>query len=126
MSNWLDDYYRDADALDMDALLSHHTDDAVVQFGNNPPAVGKEQIAAAIGGLWGAISGMAHTKKNVWHVEDDTTVLEAIVEYTTHGGTGVPLPVTSILHRADDKVDNLRVYIDLAPLFEAVEAESAA
>jgi len=126
MSNWLDDYYRDADSMDMERMLAHHTDDAVVHFANNPPAVGKEEIAAAIGGLWSAISGMSHTKKNVWDVGDGTTVLEATVEYTTHGGTGVPLPVTSILHRAGDKIDSLRIYIDMAPLFEAIGAESSA
>lgn len=123
MSEWLDQYYTSVDAMDMEAFLAKHTDDAVVQFGNNPLAKGKEQIGQAIGGLWGAIGGLRHERVNVWEVPDGA-ILEAITHYRTKAGTEVSIPVTSILHRANDKVDNLRVYMDIAPLFQQIAAES--
>jgi ketosteroid isomerase-like protein len=123
MSDWLEQYYADVDAMDMDAFLAHHTDDAVVQYANNPPAKGKDQIGQAIGALWGAIGGLRHERVNVWHVEDGA-ILEAVTHYLTKGGTQVPIPVTSILHRTNGMVDNLRVYIDMAPLFEQIGAEA--
>lgn len=123
MSDWVKQYFDDVDAMDMDAFLAHHTDDAVVEFANNPPAKGWDEIRGAIGGLWGAIGGLRHDRRNLWSVHGGA-VQEAVCTYTTKGGTEVPIAVTSILHRDGDKVDNLRIYIDMAPLFEQIAAET--
>ena len=42
MSEWLNDYYDDVDHMRLENWLARHTDDVVVQFGNNPPARGTE------------------------------------------------------------------------------------
>jgi ketosteroid isomerase-like protein len=127
MSTWIDDYYADVDAMRLDAFVERHSDDAAVTFGNNPPAVGKEAIRAAIGGFWSMIGGLRHERRNLWLVNDgDTAVLEVITHYTTKGGAAVPVPCVSILDRsADGKVTSLRVHIDLAPLFERIGAEQS-
>jgi hypothetical protein len=49
---------------------------------------------------------------------DDTTILEFRVDYTRSNGSYVTVPCTSILHRDGELVDSLRVYIDVAPVFE--------
>ncbi|HXQ56681.1 MAG TPA: nuclear transport factor 2 family protein [Actinomycetes bacterium] len=128
MSTWIDDYYADVDAMRLEPFVERHSDDAAVVFGNNPPAVGKEAIRAAIGGFWSMIGGMRHERRNLWFVNDGATaVLEVVTHYTTKGGAAVPVPCVSLLDRnADGKVTSLRVYIDLAPLFERVGAEQAA
>jgi ketosteroid isomerase-like protein len=128
MSTWIDDYYADVDAMRLEPFVERHSDDAAVVFGNNPPAVGKEAIRAAIGGFWSMIGGMRHERRNLWFVNDGATaVLEVVTHYTTKGGANVPVPCVSLLDRnADGKVTSLRVYIDLAPLFERVGAEQAA
>ena len=125
MSSWIDDYYADVDAMRLEAFVERHSDDAAVVFGNNPPAVGKEAIRAAIGGFWSMIGGLRHERRNLWFVNDgDTAVLEVVTHYTTKGGARVPVPCVSLLDRnADGKVSSLRVYIDLAPLFEQIGAE---
>jgi ketosteroid isomerase-like protein len=127
MSTWIDDYYADVDAMRLDAFVERHSDDAAVTFGNNPPAVGKEAIRAAIGGFWSMIGGLRHERRNLWLVNDGgTAVLEVITHYTTKGGAAVPVPCVSILDRsADGKVTSLRVHIDLAPLFERIGAEQS-
>jgi ketosteroid isomerase-like protein len=123
MSTWIDDYYADVDAMRLDAFVERHSEDAVVTFANNPPAVGKEAIRAAIGGFWSMIGGLRHERRNLWFV-GDTAILEAVTHYTTKGGAAVPLPVVSLLERnADGKVSSLRFYIDLAPLFAQINAE---
>jgi ketosteroid isomerase-like protein len=116
MSDWLRDYYADVDNMDLDAYVAHHTDDAVVKFGNNPPAVGKEQIAEAIGGFFTTIGGMRHHFVAI-HQSGDTTILEADIEYTRLDGTKVRVQSASFLHRRGELVDELRIYIDLAPVF---------
>lgn len=127
MSDWITDYYTDVDAMNLEAFVDRHTDDAVVQFANFPPSVGKEAIGAAIGGFWSTIGGLRHERRNLWFVEDGgTAVFEAILHYATKGGAEVVLPCVSILDRAPDgRVCSLRVHIDLTPLFERIGAEAA-
>ncbi len=117
MSDWLRDYYASVDRMDLDGYLARHTDDAVVKFGNNPPAVGKAQIGEAIGGFFSTVGGMKHRFVAV-HEAGDTTILETDIEYTRLDGSKVHVPSASILHRRGDLVDELRIYIDVAPVFE--------
>jgi ketosteroid isomerase-like protein len=116
---WLVDYYQDVDNLRLEAYVARHTDDAVVHFGNNPPAVGKQQIGEAIGGFFSMIGGLSHEFVNVWE-QDGTTILEAVVHYRTKDDQHVAVPSVSLLHRQGDLVDSLRIHIDLAPLFAAM------
>jgi ketosteroid isomerase-like protein len=121
METWLDDYYADVDGMRLDAFLARHADDAVVQFGNSPPAKGKQEIAAAIGGLWDLLNSLSHRKVNTWYVDDHLAILEALVDYETKNAARVTVPAASFLERHDTgKIRSLRVYIDLAPLFSAV------
>ncbi|MFT3695551.1 MAG: DUF1857 family protein [Kofleriaceae bacterium] len=114
--DWVVAYYRDVDATKMPEFLAHHTDDAKVFFGNNPPAVGKEQIGGAIGGLWAAIDGLRHRFINCW-TRDNQVVIEVAVTYFRKDGKTVTVPCVSILEQRDGKVGELRVHIDLAPVF---------
>jgi len=128
MSDWITDYYSDVDGMRLQPFLDRHTDDAVVQFANFPPSVGKEAIGAAIGGFWSTIGGLRHERRNLWFVDDGgTAVFEALLHYTTKGGAEVALPCVSLLDRAaDGRVSSLRVHVDLGPLFERIGVESAA
>jgi ketosteroid isomerase-like protein len=127
MATWIDDYYADVDAMRLEPYVEHHSDDAVVVFANNPPAVGKDAIRQAIGGFWSMIGGLRHERRNLWLVnEGNTAVLEVVTHYTTKGGAAVSVPCVSLLDRdADGKVSSLRVHIDLAPLFAQIAAEQA-
>lgn len=129
MSDWISDYYDDVDHMRLEPYVARHSADAQVVFGNQPPAVGREAIGAAIGGFWSMIGGLRHERRNLWFVDDGATaVLEVLVHYTTKGGAAVdPLPCVSILDRnAAGEVTSLRVHIDLAPLFAAMGAEQPA
>ena len=127
MSTWIDDYYADVDAMRLEPFVERHSDDAAVMFGNNPPAVGKEAIRAAIGGFWSMIGGLRHERRNLWVVNDGATaVLEVVTHYTTKGGAAVGGAVR--LHPRPGRRRQghlLRVHIDLAPLFERIGAEQA-
>jgi ketosteroid isomerase-like protein len=124
MGDWLEDYYADVDAMRMDAFIDHHTDDAILTFANNPPAVGKDQIREAIGGLWSSIGGLRHEIKRRYG-DDDRAIIEAVTHYTRQDGSVVSIPSASALGRRDGKVESLTIYMDLAPLFAPAEAEPA-
>lgn len=114
--DWVRAYYDDVDNMRLDEWVARHSNDVVVQFGNNPPAHGREEIAQSIGSFWSLIGGLKHTFLNAWEV-DGTTILEVSVDYTRTDGAVVTIPCVSILHRSGDLVDALRFYIDLAPVF---------
>lgn len=120
MSDWINDYYDDVDHMRLDDWLARHTDDVVVKFGNNPPARGKEEVGGNIGYFWTLIGGLKHNFVNTYEV-DGTTICELAVDYTRKDGSHVTVPCTSFLHRDGDLVDELRVYIDLAPVFAPPE-----
>jgi ketosteroid isomerase-like protein len=113
---WLTQYYADVDAQRMDAFLAHHAPGARVVFANHPPAVGHEAIRGAIGGLWGSIAGLSHRPIHIWQ-EGATTLLEAAVTYIRKDGKTVTVPCVSIFETQGGKVTDLRVHIDLAPVF---------
>jgi hypothetical protein len=48
---------------------------------------------------------------------DRTTICELNVDYTRKDGPHVTVPCTSFLDRQGDLVDELRIYIDLEPVF---------
>jgi ketosteroid isomerase-like protein len=116
MADWIEDYFADVDAMRLDAFIDRHTDDAVVSFGNNPPARGKQEIREAIGGFWELIDGLSHEIKNRFE-DGDTVILESEVTYRRKDGQSVTIPTSSFLHRDGELVDRLAFYNDLAPLF---------
>ena len=121
---WLREYYEDVDNMRLDAFLSHHTDDVVVQFGNNPQAHGKEQVGGAIGHFWEMIGGLDHEFLNVYQ-DGDTTALEALIHYKRLDDVTVPVPCTTLIHRTGDLADFVRIYIDVAPIFAEAAVEGA-
>ena len=123
MADWLEAFYADIDAMRMDEFLAHFTDDGVVTFANNPPAVGKEEIRQAIGGLWSTIDGLRHEMRERYD-RGDRTIIEAVAHYTRKDGSEVGIPVASALGRRDDKVATLTIYMDLAPLFAVAPADA--
>ena len=116
MADAITAYYDAVDNLRLDEFMDRHTDDASVRFGNNPPVQGKEAIRESISGFWSMLNGMTHTVKNRWD-DGDTTVLEANVAYDCKDGRIVEVPCVSILERKGEQISDLRVLIDLTPLF---------
>jgi hypothetical protein len=96
-------------------------------FANIPPAAGHAAISELLTGFWPAIAGMRHDWRHRWAVDEGTSVLEARVHYTTHGGTEVAVPCVTIIDRGPSGlITSLRVHLDAAPVFAAAGAESDA
>ncbi|MGW1028286.1 nuclear transport factor 2 family protein [Streptomyces sp. NPDC002577] len=125
MSDWIDSFYADVDAQLTDRVLDRFTPDGELVFGNNPPAIGHDAIREVLENLRAALSGMRHEWCNRWTVDQKTLVLEARVRYTTRGGTEVVLPCATVIARdSSGLITSLRIHIDAAPLFAALDAES--
>jgi ketosteroid isomerase-like protein len=113
---WAKAFFADVDAMKMEPFLDHFAPEAKVSFGNHPPAVGRDQIKGAIGGLWDSIKGLRHDFQRAWP-DGDGVVLESHVTYSRTDGKDVVTPCVSVLERRNGKVSELRIFIDLAPVF---------
>jgi len=117
-------YYAAVDAMDLEAFKAMHSNNARVIFANFPAAEGPDQIAGAIGQFWSTIGGLKHNFVNRWDNPEES-ILEVKVDYTRKDGKSVTLPCVSILKPEGDKVGELRVFIDVAPIY-AEEPRTAA
>jgi ketosteroid isomerase-like protein len=117
MTDWVKDYFADVDSMDIDAFLKHLSDDVVVKWANSDPYTGKAATADAIGGLYQAIDAMRHEFVNVYE-EGAETIVEANVYYTRKDQRQVRVSAMTVLRRRDELVDEVRVFLDTAPVFE--------
>jgi ketosteroid isomerase-like protein len=111
------EYFAAVDSMDLDAFLGHLTDDVVVNWANADPFVGKPAVAEVISGFWQAIDAMQHEFVNVYD-EGAEQIVEANVHYTRKDGRRVRVRAMTVLRRRDELVDEVRVFLDTAPVFE--------
>jgi hypothetical protein len=109
-------YYDAVDAMDIDTFKSMHSQKARVIFANFPAAEGPDQIAGAIGQFWSTISGLKHKFINRWDHPNES-ILEVEVSYKRKDGQTVTLPCVTILKPEGDKVGELRIFTDVAPVY---------
>lgn len=119
-------YSEGVDRRDAKAFSDGFTDDGWVQFGNNPPVKGREAIKEAIAQFFTLMAGVSHEEVGTFY-QDGALTLEARVSYTLHRGGTVTVPAVTIFRMADQavgappKAKACRIYVDLAPLFSALQ-----
>lgn len=116
-NEWLERIYAEIDGMRMEGFLAGLTDDVRITFANHPTAAGKQQVRDAIGAFWTTIKGMKHNFVNVFRDGDDLT-LEARIDYTRLDGKRVTIPCTTLVKRRGDKVAEMRIYMDAAPIYQ--------
>ncbi len=118
INQWLADFFADADLVDVDKLVAWFADDIELRFANNPPINDKLTARQVMAEFYNSIAGMRHVPEEVV-AGDNVISQQAIVTYTRHDGTDVPLPVSSYIRRnSNGLIDRLWIYIDITPLYE--------
>jgi ketosteroid isomerase-like protein len=111
------DLFTTVDSMDVAAIASLFATDSGVVFGNGQPLVGIDEICAGITAFYDTIAGLRHEIVNEWNVGDDA-IVEFKVSYDRKDGQQVAIPCVTIFHTdAAGKIDNYRVYIDVAPIY---------
>jgi ketosteroid isomerase-like protein len=116
MADWLREFYDDVDNGRIDSLAERCTEDLSFQVGGMSPINGRAAVMEAERQFLTSITSHSHRFINVFN-DEDTTVMEAVVTYIRVDGTAVDVPCTSILHRSDELVDSIRVYLDITPVY---------
>jgi ketosteroid isomerase-like protein len=105
------------DAMDVATIASLFAEDGRVVLGNGQPLVGIDEIRTGTTAFFGTIAGLHHEIVKEWNVGDDT-IVELKVTYDRKDGQQVTIPCVTIFHTdAAGKIDDYRVYFDVAPIY---------
>jgi ketosteroid isomerase-like protein len=126
MSDWVHPYYDDVDNMRLAEFVAWHAPDVTVQFANHPRPRGHDPDARSHRPLLGDDRRLKHNISNVWDTGDGTTVVEADIDYTRLDGKVVVTPCVTLLHRVEQGIDSVRIFVDLAPVFAPAEAPADA
>ena len=116
-NQWIYEFFRAADSLDLDRLSAQMTDDTRLTFANYPTSQGKDAFRQSIGGLWSRIKGMSHSISGAWSLHDGRIGIgELIVMYTRLDGSLYTIKCVTVLRRRGDKIADIRIHADLTQL----------
>ena len=105
------------EAMNVENFVKFYTDDCFYQFGNLPPVFTPQGIAESSVGFLEKVEGVHHHLKNFWEAADGTLICEMDVTYIRHDGKIFTLPCCDTIRFQGDKVKELRIYMDITPVF---------
>jgi SnoaL-like domain len=109
--------FEDIDRMDAVAWANWLADDARFRFGNSEETTTRDAARQALAGFYGLIDGVSHRMLDHWE-SGGTTIVRSDVTYTRKDAAMVTVPIVTIYHERDDgKIDDYRVYGDVAPVF---------
>lgn len=106
------------ESMNVENFIKFYTDDALYQFSNFPVVYGPQGIRDSSQGFVATVEGLHHHIKNLWDVGNDTWVCEMEVTYVRHDGKVFTLPCCDTIKVKDGKVQELRIYMDITPVFQ--------
>lgn len=124
MSNWIREFYDQVDASNVDAFADYCAENVVFRLGAFPTIRGLDDVMEAERQFLTTITSHSHRFVNIF-TDNDTSVLEAVVTYIRLDGRSVDVPCTTILHRTAEKIDSIRVYLDITAVYAPVDESEA-
>ncbi len=122
--SWMVEAFQIIDRSDSKGFAKLFAENGEFRFGNAPAVHGPEAVEAAVNGFFGSIQSLSHSLEKAWEGKDSegrsTWAVEGQVTYTRKDGKKVPVPFSdTFVTNADGKVLSWRIFMDLAPLFQA-------
>jgi ketosteroid isomerase-like protein len=110
--------FEAGEAMDVHRFAQRFTEDALYQFGNEPPARGREGIieARSIAAFNQTVKSIVHHVKGMWEI-GDLLIVEMQVTYVRHDGKQFTLPACDTVRFKGDLVEEMRIYMDISPVF---------
>ena len=106
------------EAFDSKGFIDFFTDTPIYQFGNMEPCLNKEAIEKSVDAFFSQISALYHDIKMTWEV-GDIVFVEMDVIYWRKDESVVKLPCFDILRLQDNKLAELRIFMDASPLSDS-------
>ena len=105
------------EAFDAEGFVTFFTDDPVYQFGNFDVCLDKKSIQKSAENFFSQIDAVYHEIKMIWEV-GDLVFVEMDVTYWRKDNSEISLPCTDIFRVEGDKFSELRIFMDVNPVFD--------
>lgn len=105
------------EAFDSEGFITFFTDTPVYQFGNFDVCLDKESIKRSADNFFSQIDAVYHEIKMIWEA-GDLVFVEMDVLYWRKDGSMISLPCTDIFRVEGDKFSELRIFMDVNPVFD--------
>jgi hypothetical protein len=109
--------FEAGESMNVHNFAKFYADNATYQFGNFPAAHGPQGIVDSSQGFLGKVRKVLHHIDNLWEIDDETVVCEMTVTYDRHDGKSFTLPCCDTIKIKDGKVEALKIYMDISPVF---------
>ncbi|MCL8011285.1 nuclear transport factor 2 family protein [Streptomyces sp. AS02] len=119
----LTEYYAAMEANSPREFGSYYAEDMTLTFGNSPEIKGRENIIAAFSAKLDEVVSLGHDLVNAWEEEGGVVFFESIGRWTLRGGAVIEIKAASKITIVDGKFVDQRIYVDNAPVLEALERE---
>ncbi|MEU6354677.1 nuclear transport factor 2 family protein [Streptomyces sp. NPDC047072] len=119
----LTEYYAAMEANSPREFGSYYAEDMTLTFGNSPEIKGRENIIMAFTAKLDEVQSLGHDLVNVWEEEGGVVFFESIGRWTLSSGAVIEIKAASKITIVDGKFVDQRIYVDNAPVIEALERE---
>jgi ketosteroid isomerase-like protein len=119
----LNDYYAAMEANNPREFGSYYAEDMTLTFGNSPEIKGRDNIISAFSDMLDKVESLAHDLVDAWEEEGGVVFFESIGRWTLRGGAVIEIKAASKITIADGRFVDQRIYVDNAPVLEALERE---
>ena len=123
VSQFLDEYYSEMESNDPARYSRYYADDIRLTFGNEEVIVGREAVVEAFDSMLSRFASLHHDLVSVWPQADGVVIFESVGTWLLRGGESVSIPACSVFTISGGVFTELRIYVDNAPVFAALERE---
>jgi ketosteroid isomerase-like protein len=120
----LKEYYAAMEAKDQQVFGAYYADDMTLTFGNSPQVKGRDNVLSAFNDALDRVVSLGHDLVNAWEEAGGVVFFESIGRWTLVSGVVVEIKAASKITVIDGKFVDQCIYVDNAPLVEALEREN--
>jgi hypothetical protein len=124
-STMLTEYYAAMEAKDKRVFGSYYAEGMTLTFGNSSEVRGRDNVISAFNDALDQVVSLGHDLVNAWEEEGGVVFFESIGRWTLASGVVIEIKAASKITVVDGKFVDQRIYVDNAPLFEALEREKS-
>ena len=116
-------YYAAMERGDPVEFGDYYAEDMTLTFGNSPEVRGRDNVISAFTEALDTVVSLGHDLVNAWEEDGGVVFFESLGHWTLRDGTVVEIKAASKITMADGKFIDQRIYVDNAPLYQALEHE---
>lgn len=106
-----------SDLTNSDKFATFFTEQPRYRFGNPETMTTHQAIRDSSVAFSSKVKGLRHLIKTVWQPEEDVLLIEMDVAYYRFDGKTVTLPVMDFFRFEGDLISELRIFMDVNPVF---------